>query len=131
MDLSGSPLGCARRNPPAVACFRGAYYLVKEERICKYVISDGSATATQQRESGGAGRRAGGGAVEETERLVSAGHGRADKARRARGRSSSVGSVRTGRTPTQERFRFFVLVPALKRVQNARAVLTKSLHAKP
>ena len=44
MDLSGSPLGCARWIPPAVACFRGALCLVEDERLRKCAISDGSAT---------------------------------------------------------------------------------------
>ena len=44
VDLSGSPLGCARRIPLAVACFRGAWCLMEDERLCKYAISGGSAT---------------------------------------------------------------------------------------
>ena len=44
VDLLGSPLGCARRIPLVVACFWGAYCLVEGERLCKYVISGGSAT---------------------------------------------------------------------------------------
>ena len=43
MDYSSSPLGCARRNPPDVACFRGAKCLVEDERLRRCVISDGSA----------------------------------------------------------------------------------------
>jgi len=46
VDLLGSPLGCARRIPSAVACFRGAYCLVEDEHLRKRVISDGSATLT-------------------------------------------------------------------------------------
>ena len=41
VDLSGSPSGCARRTPLAVACFRG---VVVDERLRKYDISGGSAT---------------------------------------------------------------------------------------
>ena len=44
MDYSSSPLGCARRNPPNVACFRGAQCLVEDERLRKCAISGDSAT---------------------------------------------------------------------------------------
>ena len=44
VDLLGSPLGCARRIPPVVACFRGALCLVEDEHLRKRVISGGSAT---------------------------------------------------------------------------------------
>ena len=43
MDLSGSPLGCARRIPPVVACFQGALCLVEDEHLRKCAISAGSA----------------------------------------------------------------------------------------
>ena len=44
MDYSSSHLGCARRNPSDVACFRGAKCLVEDERLRRCVISGGSAT---------------------------------------------------------------------------------------
>ena len=44
VDISGSPLGCARRIPPAVACFRGAQCLVEDECLRQYAILGGSAT---------------------------------------------------------------------------------------
>ena len=44
MDYLSSPLGCARRNPPDVARSRGAYYLVKDERLRRCVILGSSAT---------------------------------------------------------------------------------------
>ena len=52
MDLSGSPTGCARRTPFAVACFRGAYYLVEDEHLRKYAISGGSATVGTRANNG-------------------------------------------------------------------------------
>ena len=44
MDYSSSPLGCARQNPPDVACFRGAQCRVEDERLQKRAILGGSAT---------------------------------------------------------------------------------------
>ena len=44
MDYSSSPLGCARRNPPDVACFRGAQCLVEDKRLQRCAISGGSTT---------------------------------------------------------------------------------------
>ena len=44
VDISGSPLGCARWIPPAVACFQDAQCLVEGEHLRKRVISGGSAT---------------------------------------------------------------------------------------
>ena len=44
VDLLGSLLGCARRIPSAVACFRGAYCLVEDEHLRKRVILVSSAT---------------------------------------------------------------------------------------
>ena len=46
MDYSSSPLRCARRNLPDVACFRGAQCLVEDGRLRKRVISDGPATGS-------------------------------------------------------------------------------------
>ena len=47
MDYSSSPLGCARRNPPDVACLRDAKCLVEDERLRRCVISGGSATSLE------------------------------------------------------------------------------------
>ena len=44
MDFLGSPLGCARRNPPDVARSQGAQCPVEDKHLRKCVISDGSAT---------------------------------------------------------------------------------------
>ena len=44
MDYLGSPLGCARRNPPDVARSRGAQCLVEDKRLRKRVILGGSTT---------------------------------------------------------------------------------------
>ena len=44
MDLLGSPLGCARWKPPAIACLLGALCLVEDERLRKCAISGVSAT---------------------------------------------------------------------------------------
>ena len=52
VDLSGSPLGCARRILPVVACFRGAYYLMEDEHLRKCVISGGSATVGTRANNG-------------------------------------------------------------------------------
>ena len=52
MDLSGSPLGCARWIPTAIACFWGAYCLVEDERLRKCVILGGSATVGTKANNG-------------------------------------------------------------------------------
>ena len=52
VDLLGSPLGCARRIPAAVACFWGAQCLVEDEHLRKRVISGGSATVDTKANNG-------------------------------------------------------------------------------
>ena len=52
MDLSGSPSGCARWIPSAVACFWGALCLVEDERLRKCAISGGSATVDTRANNG-------------------------------------------------------------------------------
>ena len=52
VDLSGSPLGYARWTPPVVACFRGAWCLMEDERLRKYAILGGSATVGTRANNG-------------------------------------------------------------------------------
>ena len=52
VDLSGSPLGCARRLLIVVACFQGAQCLVEDEHLRKCAILGGSTTVGTRANNG-------------------------------------------------------------------------------